>query len=252
MAKQKGIVKLRGSINGITFYKTQDGYLARESGGVDRKRIANDPAYRRTRENASEFGHCGRSSALLVRAFRCILRKSIDNRVISRLLKQLFIVIQADQTSLRGHRNVLSGELGFLLGFEFNIRSSFTANFFTPITTAVNRVTGEIIVNIGSFVPMDMVVAPSGATHYKIISAGTAVDFVSNSFVTTHSETQTLLFDMVATAPVQHINLIPANSLHPLFVVVGLVFYQEVGGALYALNNGAHNSFSIVQIEQAV
>lgn len=252
MAKQKGIVKLRGSINGITFYKTQDGYLARESGGVDRNRIAKDPAYQRTRENASEFGHCGRSSALLIRAFRCILRKSIDNRAISRLVKQLFRVIQADQTSLRGYRNVDDGELGFLLGFEFNAKSSFTGSFFTPITTAVNRVSGEITLDIGAFVPMDMVVAPSGTTHYKIISAGGAVDFVSNSFVTTHTETVPLLFDMVATAPIQHVNTIPANSLHSLFLVVGLVFYQEVGGELYALNNGAHNAFSIVKIEQAV
>ena len=30
MAKQKGIIKLDGTIGDITFYKSQDGYLARE------------------------------------------------------------------------------------------------------------------------------------------------------------------------------------------------------------------------------
>jgi len=30
MARQKGIIKLDGTIGGITFYKSQDGYLARE------------------------------------------------------------------------------------------------------------------------------------------------------------------------------------------------------------------------------
>ena len=34
MAKQKGIIKLKGTIGDITFYKTQDGYLAREKGGI--------------------------------------------------------------------------------------------------------------------------------------------------------------------------------------------------------------------------
>ena len=32
MARQKGIIKLKGTIGDITFYKTQDGHLAREKG----------------------------------------------------------------------------------------------------------------------------------------------------------------------------------------------------------------------------
>lgn len=252
MAKQKGIIKLRGSINGITFYKTKDGYLARESGGVDRKRIAKDPAFQRTRENAAEFAHCGRSSALLIRAFRCILRKSIDGKVLSRLLKQFFIVIQADQTSLRGHRNVVNGDLGLLSGFEFNARSSFTGSFFTPIISDVNRVTGELTLDIGSFVPMDMVVAPSGATHYQIISAGAVIDFVNRTFVVSKSEMVPALLNSVASVPVNQVNVVPTNSMLPLFVVVGIVFYQEVGGVLYALNDGSHNPFSIVYVEGGV
>jgi hypothetical protein len=31
MAKQKGIVKLEGTIGDITFYKTADGYMAKEN-----------------------------------------------------------------------------------------------------------------------------------------------------------------------------------------------------------------------------
>ena len=61
MARQKGIVKLKGTIGDITFYKTQDGHLAREKGGVDASRIKNDPAFQRTRENGSEFGRAGKA-----------------------------------------------------------------------------------------------------------------------------------------------------------------------------------------------
>ena len=49
MAQQKSILKLKGTIGGITFYKSKDGYLAREKGGVDASRIANDPGFARTR-----------------------------------------------------------------------------------------------------------------------------------------------------------------------------------------------------------
>ena len=43
MARQKGIIKLKGTIGGITFYKTsQDGHLAREKGGIEKSRIETD------------------------------------------------------------------------------------------------------------------------------------------------------------------------------------------------------------------
>jgi len=45
MAKQKGIVKLEGTIGDITFLKTQDGYLAKEKSSIPAARIANDPAF---------------------------------------------------------------------------------------------------------------------------------------------------------------------------------------------------------------
>jgi len=32
MARQKGIIKLKGTIGDITFYKSGDGYMAREKG----------------------------------------------------------------------------------------------------------------------------------------------------------------------------------------------------------------------------
>jgi hypothetical protein len=51
MAKSKGLLKIEGTLDGMTFYKSQDGYLVRTKGGVFAKRIANDAAFARTREN---------------------------------------------------------------------------------------------------------------------------------------------------------------------------------------------------------
>ena len=51
MAKLSGILKIEGTLENLTFYKTQDGHLVKTKGGVSADRIANDPTFQRTREN---------------------------------------------------------------------------------------------------------------------------------------------------------------------------------------------------------
>lgn len=121
MAKQKGIIKLKGTISDITFYKTQDGHLAREKGGVDGQRIKNDPAFQRTRENGAEFGRAGKAGKLLRNAFRALYLNSADSRMVSRLTQAMMRVVKADAVSDRGQRHILDAETELLSGFEFNI-----------------------------------------------------------------------------------------------------------------------------------
>ncbi len=40
-------------------------------------------------------------------------------------------------------------------------------------------------------------------------------------------------------------NTVTANSTHPLFLALGIEFYQEVNGQMYQLKNGAYQPFSI-------
>jgi hypothetical protein len=40
MAKQKGIIKIDGTLGDITFYQTKDGYLVREKGSLTAQRIS--------------------------------------------------------------------------------------------------------------------------------------------------------------------------------------------------------------------
>jgi hypothetical protein len=110
MAQQKGIIKLDGTIGGITFYKSQDGYLAREKGGVSADRIANDPNFQRTRENGAEFGRAGKAGKILRTSLRALLQNVSDSRMVSRLTKQMVKVIQMDAVNPRGERNVIDGE----------------------------------------------------------------------------------------------------------------------------------------------
>jgi hypothetical protein len=51
MARQTGLIKIKGTLDNVNFYKSKDGDLARMKTSVDGTRIANDPAFERTREN---------------------------------------------------------------------------------------------------------------------------------------------------------------------------------------------------------
>ena len=206
MARQKGIIKLKGTIGDITFYKTQDGHLAREKGGIDASRIASDPAFQRTRENGSEFGRAGKAGKILRTALRALLLNSADGRMVSRLTQSMIKVLQADLVSIRGLRNIIDGEAELLAGFEFNIRGKLGTSLFAPFVATIDRVTGVIEVTLASFIPANMIAAPSGTTHFKIISAGTEVDFEAETFVVENSETAILPWDSVATAVITQTN----------------------------------------------
>nr|WP_315174005.1 hypothetical protein [uncultured Flavobacterium sp.] len=248
MAKQNGIIKLKGTIGDITFYKTKDGHLAREKGGVDANRIANDPAFQRTRENGSEFGRAGKAGKMLRVALRQVLINSADGRMVSRLTQAMTKVIQADATNPRGLRNVIDGEAELLTGFEFNIGGKLGTTLFAPFEATIDRVSGDIGLTLAPFVPTTMITAPAGTTHFKIISAGAAIDFEAEKFEVTTSETAVLPWDSTLTAPINQDNSVSANSTNPLFLALGVEFYQEVNGQMYPLKNGAYNPLSLVQV----
>lgn len=249
MAQQKGIIPLKGTIGNITFYKSKDGYLAREKGSLTADRIANDPAFARTRENGAEFGRAGIAGKTIRTALRALLLNTADSRMISRLTKEMMKVIQADAVNDRGLRNVIDGEAELLEGFEFNANSKLGTSLFAPFTTTINRVTGELVVNIPSFIPTNMVAAPSGATHFKLVSAGAAIDFESKQYVMETGTSGDLPWDATATAVMSLQHHVTANSTHPLFLVLGIEFYQSVNGTLYSLKNGAFNALAIVKVD---
>ncbi|CAD0000493.1 hypothetical protein [Flavobacterium chungangense] len=248
MARQKGIIKLKGTIGDITFYKSKDGYIAREKGGIDASRIATDPAFQRTRENGSEFGRAGKAGKVLRLALRSVLINSADSKMVSRLTTQMVKVIQADVTSARGLRNVIDGEAELLSGFDFNINGKLGTILYAPYTATIDRLTGDLTINIAPFVPINMIAAPSGTTHYKIISAGAEIDFEAETFTGSNSETALLPWNTVLTAAIQHTNPITPASTKPLFLALGIEFYQEINGQMYPLKSGASNPLSLVQV----
>lgn len=249
MARQKGLIKIKGTLGDITFYKTSDGFLVREKGGVERSRIQNDPAFQRTRENVSEFGRAGKAGRVLRTAFRPLLLNASDARMVSRLHQQMIKVLQADAVSVRGQRNVIDGETTLLSGFEFNNRGTLGTSLYAPFTTAIDRATGAFTLNLPPFIPNQMVTVPEGTTHFKVMYGAASIDFELEQYEVALGESALLPWNGVPTADLSETLTLTANSTHPLFLVAGIAFFQEVNGQSYSLRNGAFNPLSIVQVD---
>jgi hypothetical protein len=253
MARQKGVLKFEGQMGGVSFYKTaQDGFLAREKGGVDADRIKNDPAFERTRENGAEFGRAGSAGKLLRTSLRALILNSSDSRMASRLTREMVKVIQADETNTRGQRNVIDGEAELLQGFEFNEDGKLTRTFFAPFNSVIDRVGGNLSINIPAFVPGNMIAAPQGATHVKLIAAGVEVDFENGIYVVNTAESAVIVLGPQNEAAIALANAVTPASTKPLFIAFGVEFYQEVNGVRYPLRNGAYNALALVKVDGGV
>jgi hypothetical protein len=248
MAKQSGIIKLEGTIGDIAFYKTQDGMLARAKGGVSADRIKSDASFQRTRENMDEFSRAGAAGKLLRVAFRQYLQNGADNRMVSRLTKEMMAVVKADATNTRGQRNVLDGELELLEGFEFNIDRALSTLIFFPYSATINRVTGTLQVDIPAFSIANKVIVPEGATHMKLVSGGASIDFEGGTFEIETIETMDIPIVQDQVAGSNLVNQLPANSTHPLFLVFGVTFSQLVNGVNYPLKTGNFNALALVKV----
>jgi len=249
MARQNGIFKITGTIGDITFYKSKDGYLVREKGTLDARRIANDPAFQRTRENGQEFGRAGKAGKTFRAALRPLLTNVKATTIASRLTQIMMKVIQADAVSERGLRNVIDGEVAFLQGFEFNESGKLATTLHAPYSSQINRVSGEMQITIPAFNAIDMLTAPQGATHFKVVSGAAEIDFENEMFENTSQATAMLPLSADPLTPeISHTLMMPANSTHPLFLALAIEFYQQVNGSMYALKNGSYNPLAIINL----
>ena len=248
MAQQKGIIKLKGKIGDISFYKTQDGHLAREKGGVDASRIANDPAFIRTRENGVEFGSSASSGKLLRSSLRSMLMTAGDNRVTARLTKTMTDIKNLDATSVRGKRTVgiaiaLAPAKALLKGFNFNNKAILGSILFKPY--AVATATG--IITITGLVPLTDIAFPEGATHVSFKSSWAKVDFTNNISDVKLSNVVNLPINAVSSNVVLTPTAAAVGTGINLFVLQ-LEFFQLVNAIQYTMKNGTYNALCIVEV----
>lgn len=248
MARQSGLIKIKGTLDNVSFYKTKDGHLARMKTSVDAKRIASDPAFERTRENNQEFANSATSGKLMRDALRPMALNASDSRVTSRLTQIMSKIKNMDATSARGMRNVPVGlqdpnAVLLLKGFEFNKNALLSAILFKPL--AIDTNTGEV--TIANLVPQMDIVWPQGATHVSFTSGFAGVDFLDGDKELQMSNTVNLPLNGASA----NVVLTPAGT--PAvpgikMVLVKIEFFQEINGVQYTLKNGAYNALRVSEV----
>ena len=248
MGRQMGMFPFRGTIGNIVFYKLNGQWVARTKGGATAEQIATDPRFQRTKENATEFGRTMRASQLVRAAFQALVHPNPDKLLGRRLLTTMISVVHADTKSARGMRNVLDGKLELMEGFEFNEYGKLASILTAPYSSVINRETGELTVSIPSFIPQGMVTAPPSATHFKLISGGAELDFENQKCNVALNSSAELPLNGETTNNIVLNHMVPANSTHPLFLVLGIEFFQHVNEYVYPLRDRSFHALAIVKV----
>lgn len=249
MARLKSLLKIEGTLDGMTFYKKADGqYYVRTKGGVKKDRIANDPAFARTRENNLEFKEVAQSNKQLRRAMVASLTNVKDRTKTSRLTSLLFKVKNFDATSGRGERKVSlgiqqTGGKELLKGFDFNKNAPLDTVLLQNYV--VNTTSKEI--SLSEFTPNIMLANPKGATHVRLTAYHANYNFTSFESELAVSNIETLAIDTTS-SDLTFSFATPATGSGTEFFLLKVEFLQELNGQLYQLNNGTFNALKLVAI----
>lgn len=248
MPRQKGLVKIEGTLDDITFFKRKDVFLVRTKGGVSKERIMNDPAFLRTRENGSEFGSVAGSGKLLRNSCSVLTKSAYDGSLSNRLVQELTKVKNADTTSARGERKVSAGIItveGKLVmkGFNFNSKAPLSTILFAPYV--LDTPSGKV--SIVDLNPLDMLKYPSHGTHVSFQSAFLNLDFTTGDSEITYSVITNLVIDSTVNSVTLSPTGVPAG-VGTAFYLLLIEFFQEVNGVQYSLNNGNYNTLALLDV----
>ncbi len=247
---QKGIIRLKGgSLGETTFVKSKEGYTAKEKIMVNPYRWKHHARFGRSRENAADFSTAS-TTAKLIKSAVSNLRKGLKDQAMFLQLKNLVAkIIKLDPVNQRGQLHVQVDKAYLLAGFDMNSYSSLKSMFNTRMSTSANRETGELMINIPSFIPPDRITPPKGATHFQIVSAGAAIDFGKGGGCTqTIFKSEIIQLDDTPTQEMQIVHTIAPNRSLPLFLFLGLKFTQVISGKSFLLANAKMDPLCIVDV----
>lgn len=256
MAKQtNSSVHYQGTIGDIRHFKIKGrtGYFAGLKGGATRDQILNNPNFKRTRENMSEFAGAAYVSKAIRSALQGTPKAQADTLAYARLSKLVHRIKKADTLSPRGKRSFLiSGNKPVLDGFEFNTATPFSTVFRNPYTVTDNpdKVSATLTVPVFTPSPANMLI-PSGATHFRLVMAvGAVSDYAYNDESQTYEpingqadgtssiiKSDWLPIDTELTEPLTLTSSIGETDMESatLLKAVGAEFSQQLGTDHYPL-----------------
>lgn len=258
MARQTGLVKYSGTMGGVRHFKIKglDGDFAGLAGGPTAEQINNDDAFIRTRENMSEFGGCASAAKSIRVGLAQIMKQFSDSRLTGRLTAIMKQINLNDTTNARGERSIeISANQSVLAGLNFNENLSLSGIFNAPYSLSNTVARDSATFTIPAFNPANLISAPAGATHFRLVNAITvSSDWQFNSSTGNYEPTDAALNEL---SNIQYSGYLDLNAVTALTTVtttlpgspsmtatvsvlncIGIEFYQQVGSNYYLFASG--------------
>lgn len=263
MAKNIGLIKISGRVGDLQFFAKDGKTYVGLSSSLSKDRIAKDPAFKRTRENMSEFGGSASVSKAL-REYLIPMRHLIEKQLHNRFVKMVRELINTGSGN-RGSRKVeFSLNKAEIEGFELNSSTKISEVMFTTNDLVTNVDRNQLTLTVAEFLPSDYLLIPEGATHFRVYLAGLAIsDFAPVGVKKRYrpiNSTQHGKFALGATAEISvdslvvggislTVDLPGAPVLDPevsLAGMLGIEFLQAVNGSFYQL--ASRNAVQIAKL----
>lgn len=248
MAKQEGIIKITGSIGGLTFFRIGNQYGVKLRSSIPKEHMKKGKAYTRTRENWSEFSKAAKASKLIRQAFHVKIGENSDKTLHIRLSKLMMQVIKSDPSQRAGMRNIRDGNLAFLLEFDFDMRKALPKAFKFQSRRFIDLRYGFVQIHIPSMIP-DMEMWPSAeSTHFSYFAGIAELDWPNERQESNFCESPILPLN-TAPGPSQILKLkIPPSSMHTLILVQGISCYEKRDEQFYLSKTAPSNLMTITAI----
>jgi hypothetical protein len=192
---------------------------------LTKKRIHEDAAFERTRENMSEFGRAGVANRLVREAFLIVLQNISDRYVSGRLTKRMVRIIHSDPVRKRGERIVTPEALPMLEGFNFNRNKLLADTLYAPWYLYQDHAAGLFKIQIPFFNAITMVDTQTDAIDYCLTACATSIDFEQREVSTVTQQSPLIQINDTSTRSIQLSLTLPPGNPHPVIITLGVEFH---------------------------
>ncbi len=257
MAQQTGILPIKGSIGGMSFYLLNGKQVLRRNAGSTAEKLRDSPSFQRTRENVAEFGGASSAGKGLRMAVINPFKQMADAFVTARATKLCRMVMDLATTGIRGQRPFLpAAHKELFLNFSYSSHHSFYSILQAPYSIALTPERNSVTVTLPDFDAANLLNAPPGATHFQLqlvlgLLSSYAYDPLTKRYValspeenTVHATTASAQIavggamgaELVMTASLPAAVIVPTNCV--ALAGLGIEFYQFVAGRYYRMAMG--------------
>jgi hypothetical protein len=239
MAKQKGVHKYKGLMDGMVHYTTKYGDLARKKGEIPKERWETAPEFEAMRNSRSALSYASPIGKLIRRGVREITLNKEPGDTNTRLSTAIREVMKLDTAALPGNKRILPEHAHKLRGFEWNEAAKVANTIMGKYRVDIDGEAGLVSFRMPGLVVAEALKQFDGATHIELVLGVTAADFDGDRQVSSSDVSGPLV--MADRRPVEVLLEcnIPQEVGNVIVIGLGIQTFQEVNGELYKMRAGS-------------